>query len=649
MAISAEQLNVILSARDREFTRAMERSQRRVERFSRESNRNLNSTSRAFGMLINAAKGFLPALSAGAVVSQMRRIVSEGNRIATLSQIAGTTAEEFQRFAIGAQTVGFDMDKTADIIKDVNDKIGDFLATGAGPMADFFENIAPQVGVTADEFARLSGQEALMLYVRSLEAANLSQAEMTFYMEAIASDATALIPLLSNNATEMRRFGEEAAEAGRILDNETIASAREAEIALSQMAGEISGNLNRALLAIAPLLVSATSGIANLTTAARNFFDAFGEMQVSADLSSVEQQIGQIQLMLDELEQGDPDAPMRLLQFGGEEAALGRLAALILERDRLLGTAPSGGGGMPTREIGGPVADLTALQEAIDAERERARLAQLTAEQRERARIEAEAEALVNQVLAQQAGAALGVEQQDARERAAELKEEYIAAATAASSILNPVKAVGGATKDAADAAENAADKYEEMLARIIEASPALRGLGFDVENLRSTFQMVESSMEDAFMSIVDGTAKGQDAFKAMAAAIIKDLYRVLVVKRLVGTVESGTGIAGFIGRALGAASGRPVQPGQPYEVGEHGRELFVPQTAGRVLSVAQAQNAVGGGGSVVVNQTINVSTGVQQTVRNEIKQLMPQIAESAKSAVVDAKRRGGSYGRAFS
>ena len=55
-----------------------------------------------------------------------------------------------------------------------------------------------------------------------------------------------------------------------------------------------------------------------------------------------------------------------------------------------------------------------------------------------------------------------------------------------------------------------------------------------------------------------------------------------------------------------------------------------------------------GGGQQVIVNQTINVSTGVQQTVRTEIKQLMPQIAESAKQAVVDAKRRGGSYGRAF-
>jgi hypothetical protein len=48
------------------------------------------------------------------------------------------------------------------------------------------------------------------------------------------------------------------------------------------------------------------------------------------------------------------------------------------------------------------------------------------------------------------------------------------------------------------------------------------------------------------------------------------------------------------------------------------------------------------------VMQTINVSTGVQQTVRAEIKSLMPQIADSAKAAVLDARRRGGSYGSAF-
>ena len=54
------------------------------------------------------------------------------------------------------------------------------------------------------------------------------------------------------------------------------------------------------------------------------------------------------------------------------------------------------------------------------------------------------------------------------------------------------------------------------------------------------------------------------------------------------------------------------------------------------------------GTGGVVVNQTINVTTGVQQTVRAEIKNLMPKIAEETKLAVADAKRRGGNYGRAF-
>ena len=94
----------------------------------------------------------------------------------------------------------------------------------------------------------------------------------------------------------------------------------------------------------------------------------------------------------------------------------------------------------------------------------------------------------------------------------------------------------------------------------------------------------------------------------------------------------------------LPKAVGGPVSAGQPYLVGERGPELMIPSSNGKIIP----NNQLGGGGSVVVNQTINVSTGVQQTVRTEIKSLMPQIAESAKAAVADAKRRGGSYGRAF-
>ena len=150
-------------------------------------------------------------------------------------------------------------------------------------------------------------------------------------------------------------------------------------------------------------------------------------------------------------------------------------------------------------------------------------------------------------------------------------------------------------------------------------------------------------------MSMVDGTMTAKDAFKTMARDIISELYRIFVVKQITGFITGGlqqafapklAGTGGGGGKAIGG----PVQANQSYVVGERGPEMFVPSRSGSIVP----NNQLGGGGGVVVNQTINVTTGVQQTVRAEIKQLMPQIADSAKAAVVDAKRRGGSYGRAF-
>lgn len=98
-----------------------------------------------------------------------------------------------------------EQDKLSDIMKDVNDKFGDFMQTGGGEMADFFEKIAPKVGVTAQQFKGLSGPQILEKYYQTLQKANVSQAEMTFYMEAIANDATLLAPLLDNNGQKLKR------------------------------------------------------------------------------------------------------------------------------------------------------------------------------------------------------------------------------------------------------------------------------------------------------------------------------------------------------------------------------------------------------------------------------------------------------------
>ena len=113
-------------------------------------------------------------------------------------------------------------------------------------MADFFERIAPRVGVTVEQFQKLSGPDALGLYVSSLEKANLSQQEMTFFMEAMASDSTALIPLLKGNAEGLRAMSDEARRLGVVTSDLDIAKIEAARVSMSSAAA-VSDAFNRQL------------------------------------------------------------------------------------------------------------------------------------------------------------------------------------------------------------------------------------------------------------------------------------------------------------------------------------------------------------------------------------------------------------------
>ena len=165
--------------------------------------------------------------------------------------------------------------------------------------------------------------------------------------------------------------------------------------------------------------------------------------------------------------------------------------------------------------------------------------------------------------------------------------------------------------------------------------------------------------MADSLMGLIDGTKKTKDAFRDMANSIISDLIRMAIRKyitdRIFGVITQGissafgastvqaSGVEG--GAVIGTrAIGGSVQRGRPYMVGERGAELFVPNRNGAIVP----NDAMGGGAGVVVNQTINLSTGVAQTVRTEVLGMLPQIAEAAKGAVYDARRRGGQFGSAF-
>ncbi len=198
----------------------------------------------------------------------VKQTVDASVEIGNLAAVAGTTTEVFSAMATGVSTVGISQEKFADILKDTQDKLGDFLQNGAGPMKDFFDNIAPKVGVTAEQFRGLSGPDALQLYVSSLEKANLTQSEMVFYMEAIASDSALLLPLLAKGGEGFDKYAEAARRFGATVDADVVAQSKVMKDQFMILGLAKTGLANRITKDLLPTLTTMTDRLLGSATAA---------------------------------------------------------------------------------------------------------------------------------------------------------------------------------------------------------------------------------------------------------------------------------------------------------------------------------------------------------------------------------------------
>ena len=622
MAISAEQLNIILSAQDKALTKALDRSTKNVNRFAKKSQHNLSRTSKSFDSLGKAARRLAPIIAAAVSVGAAKNAITLGKEIGDLARIAGVGAEEFQELAFAARTVGISQEKLSDIFKDMNDRVSDFIQTGGGPMKDFFEQVAPLVGVTAEQFKNLSGPDALQLYVDTLQKAGANQQDFTFYLEAMASDATALVPLLKDNAAGFKELGKEARDAGAIMSADTIQAAGEMDKKLQTLSTTIStkfltqlGHSEEALDRIVKFITETA------IPAFGNFIDSVGGILEFADELGVNL---------------NPDVVFELDPNDNINRIVEKLAALRSAIDDI----EEKGENMT-------VGDAAQLESLIF------KLNNLEAR-----RVE----------LAQGDPLRPGTLRPDDEESGIIPADTKIGDTSATDAIRDQMRAYEDLVRSL-NPAVDATIKYAEQLgiinkeldsgrisqdqsnALIDQARQEMQKARREASKFASVFETVESSIESSMMGLVNGTMNVKDAFKSMAAQVVSELYRVLVVQRMVNAATSamGGGTGGFLSSMLMGtrAGGGSVQAGNPYMTGESGRELFVPAQNGRILSPAQTRMA-GGGDAVTVVQNINISTGVQQTVRAEIKGMMPQIADNAKAAVLDAKRRGGSFGRAM-
>jgi len=205
---------------------------------------------------------------------------------------------------------------------------------------------------------------------------------------------------------------------------------------------------------------------------------------------------------------------------------------------------------------------------------------------------------------------------------------------------------------------------FGDQTMNLYQSTQALAELEAQQKNHEATLNAYTGAIEGLGQGLSDSLAQAfmsgklaMDDFKNVARSFVSELIsqfiRLAIINQLLNSIFGLTGqnalpVANFGGGAkANNATGGKMQRGIPTLVGERGPEIIIPDSTASVVNSNNTRSALAGGGQAVnVHQTINVSTGVAQTVRAEVLQLLPVIQQQTISAVASAKQRGGGIGK---
>jgi hypothetical protein len=146
--------------------------------------------------------------------------------------------------------------------------------------------------------------------------------------------------------------------------------------------------------------------------------------------------------------------------------------------------------------------------------------------------------------------------------------------------------------------------------------APEMQKLNIEFEKLKNAEQLksIAKGIGDALGSAFESAIVDAKSFQEVIRALYKDLLRLfirkLITEPLGNFLTAGLGNFGIPGRAMGG----PVMAGQMYEVGERGRELFIPNTDGRIIPHNQL-NQIGRGGGLTYAPVIDMRGADQAAV----------------------------------
>lgn len=229
----------------------------------------------------------------------------------------------------------------------------------------------------------------------------------------------------------------------------------------------------------------------------------------------------------------------------------------------------------------------------------------------------------------------IGTVLQDPVKTAMAMAKAMSAGEVSMASFRDVLEATNESIDDQSEKVENLLNRNEDLEDKTKELAEGFKEIQ---EAVIATSQTFTKDFTDSLLESRNALESFRDFAKNIVSQIIAIFFQLEVVNRILNAVFSGANLptdSGFFGS--GAETG-----------GSGGGMVSLePMNATNVAPMSVGGGVTASSGkaqAVTVVQNINFATGVQATVRNEVLQLMPQIADATKAAVAESAARGGRY-----
>ena len=589
-------------------TKAVDKLKNRFPTLSAAASKAFNGLKSAIGGLAKMAAGFALAFSVAFIaitVKTMKSIDSLGKMASKIGTTAGSLAKlQFaaEQTGVSAETMGMAMQRFTRRAAEA--------ARGTGEA----KGALKELNLNAKELLKMPLEDQVLALSKAFETVETPADKVRLAMKLFDSEGVALVNTLSAGSDGLKAMFVDAEQLGLVLSEDAVDGVEAANDSMNRLKKLFVGFSRQAVAAFAPAIDEISTALVNLgLKAADGDVQNIGEVIAKSIVDGLVSVLQVIEKMMNAF--GEMAHKIQAIyrsffptkEMEADQKQLNKLEAQLLR----IGNA---------RNLSGAdlFADPQAIQNTIDALKESLSGGEF---------VPFDFSKLIEKLL---------TIQNKVGETTEKIKQDF--SGVAEKIVYSTGWWVDNAIGELLLFKDAAGEAFGRVGNSIFDFDKAMEGLVTGSIN----------AMTQGFTDMITGAKSFGDAMKDMAKtvidALIKMFVQYMIVQPLFDMMFPGQrpGSKGFVPKALGG----PVQSSTPYLVGERGPELFVPNAGGNIIP--NNKMGGGGGGGVIVNQTINVTTGIQSTVRAEIVQLMPQIAQAAKGAVADARLRGGNFSKAM-